>query len=284
MGYAGLRIGEVEQLQRQDIQVRDGNPTMLHIRRGGSNGSTKDKDERFVPVHPKVAERLGSPRSDRGPIYCEITQRPLLKRLKALCKQCEFENPQQYKLHSVRHHFASLCANNRVAHRKALVWLGHNSSDMLDLYYHLHDEDSLQAMQALADEAADRDGGEEPSEGNLRATEQSAIEKTPQALETDELVAALDAVTERAGFEPAVPKGYTAFPMPPDRPLRHLSGSGDPLYQLIGVVQALRGSGAEVFGLACAPRRRGGRRRAKEAPNRMFVRGLILLNEIHFSP
>ncbi len=127
MGYAGLRIGEVEQLQWQDIQARDGNPTMLHIRRGGSNGSTKDKDERFVPIHPKVAEQFGSPRSDRGPIYCEITQRTLLKRLKALCKRCEFENPQQYKLPSFRHHVASLCANNRVAHRKALAWLGHGS-------------------------------------------------------------------------------------------------------------------------------------------------------------
>ena len=35
--------------------------------------------------------------------------------------------------------FASLCANHRVAHRKALAWLGHSSSEMLDLYYHLHD-------------------------------------------------------------------------------------------------------------------------------------------------
>lgn len=65
---------------------------------------------------------------------------------------------------------ASLCANNRVAHRKALAWLGHSSSDMLDLYYHLHDEDSLQAMQALADEGANQDVAEESSEGNLRAT------------------------------------------------------------------------------------------------------------------
>jgi len=170
----------------------------------GSNGSTKDKDERFVPIHPKVAELLGSPRNDRGPIYCEITQRTLLKRLKVLCEQCEFENPRQYKLHSFRHHFASLCANNRVAHRKALAWLGHSSSDMLDLYYHLHDEDSLQAMQALADEGADRHVAAESSEGNLRATGQSTIEKKAQAPEIQELVDALNGSTERAGFEPAV--------------------------------------------------------------------------------
>jgi hypothetical protein len=36
------------------------------------------------------------------------------------------------------------------AYRKALAWLGHSSSDMLDLYYHLHDEDSQETMRALA--------------------------------------------------------------------------------------------------------------------------------------
>lgn len=54
------------------------------------------------------------------------------------------------KLHSFRHHFASICANHHVAYRKALTWLGHSSSEMLELYYHLHDDDSQKAMLALA--------------------------------------------------------------------------------------------------------------------------------------
>ena len=49
-----------------------------------------------------------------------------------------------------RHHFASLCANHDFADRKTLAWLGHSSSQMLDLYYRLYDEDSQQAMMALA--------------------------------------------------------------------------------------------------------------------------------------
>jgi integrase len=80
-----------------------------------------------------------------------IAERRLLKRLKKLCGRCDFKNPRQYKLHSFRHHFASLCANHNVAYRKALAWLGHSSSEMLDLYYHLHDEDSRNAMIALAE-------------------------------------------------------------------------------------------------------------------------------------
>ncbi|MCY2930618.1 MAG: tyrosine-type recombinase/integrase [Planctomycetota bacterium] len=207
MAYAGLRIGEVEQLQWNDIHCRDGQPAMIHVRRGGSNGATKDKEDRFVPVHPKVADLLGRVRDDKAPIFRDITERRLLQRLKELCGDCGFENPTQYKLHSFRHHFASLCANSHVPHRKALAWLGHSSSEMLDLYYHLHDDDSWQAMQALAGDAA---GGEsapenpaeaededESDEGNSRATGGSTIEKTLQAPEVRELVGALGGLTER---------------------------------------------------------------------------------------
>jgi len=207
MGYAGLRIGEVEQLCWQDVKTKDGQFTMIHVRRGGSNGMTKDKDERFVPVHPVVSDLLGTSRKRSIPIFTCITERRLLQRLKTLCEVCEFDNPRQYKLHSFRHHFASLCANHHVAHRKALAWLGHSSSEMLDLYYHLHDEDSQQAMMALA-----KSEGKAPSddmefsshEGNLRAIDQSKIERTLQVPEARELVASLSNITERAGFEPAV--------------------------------------------------------------------------------
>ncbi len=55
MGYAGLRIGEVEQLCWEDMTAKGGKFTMIHVRRGGSNGTTKDKDERFVPIHPVIS-------------------------------------------------------------------------------------------------------------------------------------------------------------------------------------------------------------------------------------
>jgi integrase len=150
MGYAGLRIGEVEQLQWEDISIKKKKYTMIHIRHGGSNGTTKDKEERFVPVHPKIAELLETVERIKGTIFRNITERKLLNRLKKLCQTCNFEKPREYKLHSFRHHFASLCANHNIAYRKALAWLGHSSSQMLDLYYHLYDEDSQQAMTALA--------------------------------------------------------------------------------------------------------------------------------------
>jgi len=207
MGYAGLRIGEVEQLRWEDFNVGNGRLAMIHVRRGGSGDTTKDKDDRFVPVHPKIAVLLQPVAKKSGTIFTGIVERSLLAKLKVLCGKLKFDQPEQYKLHSFRHHFASLCANNHVAHRKALAWLGHSSSDMLDLYYHLHDEDSQQAMMALA--SGDENGkfqeaAASPSEGNLRAIGQSTIERTPQALDIQELVECLNEATERGGFEPPI--------------------------------------------------------------------------------
>ena len=215
LGYAGLRIGELEQLQWADVGLDRGDLGMFHIRRGGSKGTTKDKDHRFVPINPRIRPLLVALSRNNTLVFPGITERKLLKRLKEICYQVGFTNPNKYKLHSFRHHFASLCANHRVAHRKALAWLGHSSSEILDLYYHLHDADSQSAMKSLAEDTfstaqltgkveASREIVEGGFEGNLRANGQSTIEKKPQAPEVQELVEALCGSTERAGFEPAV--------------------------------------------------------------------------------
>ncbi len=120
----------------------------------------------------------------------------------------------------------SLCANHQVAYRKALAWLGHSSSEMLDLCYQMHDEDSQQVMKALATAKKDATANEQDStpEGNSRTNEQSKIEKTLQVPEVRELVESMSNITERAGFEPAVRcYPYTRFPSVLDQPLRHLS-------------------------------------------------------------
>ncbi len=89
----------------------------------------------------------------------------------------------------------------------ALAWLWHSSSQMLDLYYHLHDLDSQRAMMALAkaDQFTPNTKMKTSTfKGNMRAMGQSKIEKTLQVPEVIELVASLSDTTERAGFEPAV--------------------------------------------------------------------------------
>jgi site-specific recombinase XerD len=207
MGYAGLRIGEVEQLRWEDIIAKGKQFTMIHIRHGGSNGTTKDREERFVPIYPKIAELLPR-KKNSGVLLPNIKARKLLERIKILCAECKFDDPEQYKLHTFRHHFASLCANHHIAYRKVLAWLGHSSSDILDLYYHLHDEDSQNAMMELAkSQNAEAETASAPNKGNLRATGESKISNDPQIPELKELINAILAEKEkpeRPGFEPGV--------------------------------------------------------------------------------
>ncbi len=148
LAYSGMRIGELIQLRPMDVLLDRGELGMFHIRLGGSNGKTKDKDERFVPIHPRIRPLVGAWPKDRDVVMPGLTERRLLATLKRLCKQAGLS--PSFKLHSFRHHFASLCANHHVAYRKALAWMGHSSSEVLDLYYHLHDEESESAMKALA--------------------------------------------------------------------------------------------------------------------------------------
>jgi integrase/recombinase XerD len=155
LAFSGMRIGELEQLHVADVLLDRGELGMFHIRRGGSNGTTKDKDERFVPIHPRIRPMIDALPRTGELLLPGIKERQLLAALKKACRVARLTG--RFKLHSFRHHFASLCANHHVAYRKALAWLGHSSSDILELYYHLHDEESEAAMRALA-QGNGRDG------------------------------------------------------------------------------------------------------------------------------
>ena len=186
LAYEGLRIGELEQLQWGDVNLASGELGMLHICRGGSTpGKTKSKRDRFVPIHPRVRPMLKSlprprPRNGEPLVFPGVTERRCLKRLKEVCKEIGLVNPDSYKLHSFRHHFASMCANHQVAYKKALAWLGHRSSDILDLYYHLNDAESQSAMASLAGDTFPvlphvAAGANSEREGKTRANAESKI-------------------------------------------------------------------------------------------------------------
>jgi integrase len=161
MAYAGLHFGEVRDLCWGDLVLPDDNPGFIVVRRGGSNGKTKGRRLRRIPVHPelrrifdglprqfqRVFTALPSPKFPDG--GAPLNERRVLMSLKRLCKRCKFADPKQYKLHSVRHCFASMCARNNVSYKYALEWMGHRNSDILDLYYTMFDADAHAAMKTL---------------------------------------------------------------------------------------------------------------------------------------
>ena len=69
--------------------------------------------------------------------------------LKRLCRRLGFDNPHQYKLHTFRHTFASMLARNQVSHKYALEFMGHRSSEILDLYYTQFDDTAVEAINTI---------------------------------------------------------------------------------------------------------------------------------------
>lgn len=53
------------------------------------------------------------------------------------------------RLHSFRHFFTSRCANEGVPLHVVMSWLGHSSSEMVRLYYHLHDDEAQRHMKRI---------------------------------------------------------------------------------------------------------------------------------------
>ncbi len=147
--FTGLRVGELIALRWEDVHLDRGDLGMLHIHRGGSADTTKDKDARMVPIHPRIRPLLQDlPRT--GPLVLPgLKARTLLSVVKRHCRELGYD--PRLKVHSMRHFFASMCANQLVSYRMALMWLGHSSSDILSLYYHLSDSESSAAMKLIAE-------------------------------------------------------------------------------------------------------------------------------------
>ena len=136
-------------------------PGFITVSRGGSTGKPKSRRTRRVPLHRelrKVLEQL--PRTGERVFYSRASKKypgggqrvgesHLLKSLKRLCRRLGFDKPDQYKLHTFRHAFASMCARNNVAYKYALEWMGHRSSDVLDLYYSQFDDHAAEAIRTI---------------------------------------------------------------------------------------------------------------------------------------
>ena len=153
LAYTGIRIGELQQLQWEDVDF-EGN--VLHIRRGGSSGRTKNRQDRLIPIHGSKLKPLLQtlPRSSQlvflMPNGSKVNPKSLLRYLKRLCGDCGFKNPQQYKVHTFRHFFASYCAQQNRSYKYVLAWMGHSSSDILDLYFKINDREAQRAMNDLS--------------------------------------------------------------------------------------------------------------------------------------
>ncbi|XAM01592.1 site-specific integrase [Phycisphaeraceae bacterium D3-23] len=161
LAYTGCRYGEARDVLWSDIDFERGASGFVLISKGGSAGRTKDKESRRIPIHAelktalmkldhigdRVFHGIPSPRYPLGTM--PISAPMLLRRVKEICTEAGFENPRQYKLHTFRHFFASMHARAGTSYKYALELMGHSDSRVLDLYYHMYDEDLEKSIEAI---------------------------------------------------------------------------------------------------------------------------------------
>ena len=165
LACTGLRISELATLQWTDIDLERGLLT-LRDESGRTAGKadalrqTKSGKSRSLPIHEELQDVLSCmDRSGRnvfrGPrggrfkpdtvrrVFVKEVIEPLAEKFPSREGEKGFADG---RFHSFRHYFCSTCANSGVPERIVMQWLGHADSEMIRIYYHLHDEEAKYNM------------------------------------------------------------------------------------------------------------------------------------------
>tara|TARA_A100000171_G_C2139977_1_gene154271 strand:- start:2333 stop:3499 length:1167 start_codon:yes stop_codon:yes gene_type:complete len=149
LAYSGLRVNELVQLRWIDVIFREDEAVKLHVRRGGSGDAPKDKEDRFVPIHPRIKPLIQTQLRSGPLVLPGLRDRMLLSKFKQAAKEAGISG--RVTVHSLRHSFVSMCAASHVPQRLVLDWVGHSSSSITQLYYHRSERVSEHAMEELAE-------------------------------------------------------------------------------------------------------------------------------------
>jgi integrase len=164
LAFTGLRISELSSLRWPDVDLHN---RMLHLPDETGYGDKQELElrdrksgrSRSFPIHlALVPVLLRQPHEDtyvfRGPRGGRLKPDHVRNVLvnKVLSKLAE-EFPvddgargfRDGRLHSFRHYFCSMCANEGVPIMMVMEWLGHADSAMVRHYYHLYNSESSAA-------------------------------------------------------------------------------------------------------------------------------------------
>lgn len=170
VGFActGLRSNELASLQWTDLDleserlsltdetgIKTSNETNRRTLKSGRNRSfplNKDLLKVLKEITPKNDYVFLGPKGRRlFPSYLRqaLVQEVILPLKKYFPSKDSEQGFKDGRIHSFRHYFCSMCSNNLVPERIVMKWLGHTNSDMINYYYHLHDEEAKRQMNSL---------------------------------------------------------------------------------------------------------------------------------------
>ena len=170
--FTGLRIGELIHLRWNDIDFAKGASGTIRLVDESTSRQRTDRVARTLkggrgrsfPINPELRPIMEAidrhsdgyvfhgPRNFRlkADTIRNILIRDVLKPLAAQFPTAEGDiGFADGRLHSFRHFFCSLCANNNVPQQMVMQWLGHQDSKLVAHYYHLHDDEAQRHMQKI---------------------------------------------------------------------------------------------------------------------------------------
>ena len=134
--YQGLRLGEALALTYDDIDFANRTITISKsLTDRNQLKCTKTGEKRTMPLFSQTAQLLD--RSGRGNVC--IYSRPVYQR--KIIELCKTLNITGISTHSLRHTFATRCAERGVTAKTVQHWLGHKTLEMtLNVYTHISAE------------------------------------------------------------------------------------------------------------------------------------------------
>ncbi len=167
--FTGMRLGEVVNLLWECVNLKD---NVLVI--GNRNQNTKNRKQRYVPMHPKVREILlkkieskkykvkseptpsvplhGGEKPNKGYVFCKKNGYPFTtdyfsKKFKKACRAAGID--EEIHFHSIRHGAITAMVTNGANLTAVQQIAGHSSLNITMLYNHPEIEDLKKAIEKL---------------------------------------------------------------------------------------------------------------------------------------
>lgn len=132
---SGCRCGEALTVLWQDIDEKRGR---IFIR-----GTKTENAQRYIPLFPQIAEFFQNKEKENERIF-PYTMRAVKCAFDRIRKKCGI----QFRIHDLRHTFATRCLENGISTKTVAKWLGHkHTSTTEEIYSHLLTEFEKQEIK-----------------------------------------------------------------------------------------------------------------------------------------
>lgn len=132
---SGCRCGEALTVLWQDIDEKRGR---IFIR-----GTKTENAQRYIPLFPQIAELFQNKEKENERIF-PYTMRAVKCAFDRIRKKCGI----QFRIHDLRHTFATRCLENGISTKTVAKWLGHkHTSTTEEIYSHLLTEFEKQEVK-----------------------------------------------------------------------------------------------------------------------------------------